>query len=78
LNRSSSPNATTPNCGSLRLAPAFVVGAAFRMVAGSDFAVAQREQLWSSTAAYDSPLTPAVDEHTGLGETLCSCTDRAP
>ncbi|MFF8674220.1 SAVED domain-containing protein [Streptomyces sp. NPDC015242] len=50
--------------GSLRLAPAFVVGAAFRMVAGSDLAVAQREQLWSSTAAYDSPLTPAVDEHT--------------
>ncbi|EDY55710.1 SAVED domain-containing protein [Streptomyces sp. SID5470] len=49
--------------GSLRLAPAFVVGAAFRMVAGADLAVVQRGQLWSSTEEYETPLVPAVDEH---------------
>ncbi|MFJ7181059.1 SAVED domain-containing protein [Streptomyces massasporeus] len=49
--------------GSLRLAPAFVVGAAFRMVTGVDLAVAQRDQLWSSAEAYETPLAPDVDEH---------------
>lgn len=49
--------------GSLRLAPTFLVGAAFRMVTGADIAVIQRDQLWSSGEAYDSPLRPAVDEH---------------
>ncbi|MEU4898719.1 SAVED domain-containing protein [Streptomyces sp. NPDC044780] len=49
--------------GSLRLAPAFVVGAAFRMVTGADLAVAQRGQVWSSAAAYDAVLAPDVDEH---------------
>ncbi|MGI3225005.1 SAVED domain-containing protein [Streptomyces sp. GTA36] len=57
--------------GSLRLAPAFVVGAAFRMVAGADLAVVQRGQLWSSTEEYETPLAPAVDEHAlGLGPDL--------
>ncbi|MEU6449802.1 SAVED domain-containing protein [Streptomyces sp. NPDC046979] len=57
--------------GSLRLAPTFLVGAAFRMVTGTDIAVAQREQLWSSGEEYDGPLEPAVDEHhLGLGPDL--------
>ncbi|MET9904630.1 SAVED domain-containing protein [Streptomyces sp. NPDC006446] len=57
--------------GSLRLAPAFVVGAAFRMVTGVDLAVAQRDQLWSSDEAYEAPLAPAVDEHAlDLGQDL--------
>ncbi|MEV7886912.1 SAVED domain-containing protein [Streptomyces sp. NPDC002817] len=50
--------------GSLRLAPAFTVGAAFRMVTGSDLAVVQRGQLWSSAEVYRTPTAPAVDEHT--------------
>ncbi|MFD3456986.1 SAVED domain-containing protein [Streptomyces sp. NPDC058691] len=49
--------------GSLRLAPAFAVGTAFRMVAGADLAVVQRGQLWSSAEPYEAPLPPAVDEH---------------
>ncbi|WGD38722.1 SAVED domain-containing protein [Streptomyces cathayae] len=57
--------------GSLRLAPAFVVGAAFRMVTGVDLAVAQRGQVWSSAAEYDAVLAPDVDEHAlGLGPDL--------
>lgn len=49
--------------GSLRLAPAFLVGAAFRMVTGADLAVIQRGQLWMSGEPYDRPLVRAVDEH---------------
>lgn len=49
--------------GSLRLAPAFLVGAAFRMVTGADLAVVQRGQMWSSAEPYEAPLPPAVDEH---------------
>ncbi|MGI5405002.1 SAVED domain-containing protein [Streptomyces sp. CA-135486] len=49
--------------GSLRLAPAFLVGAAFRMVTGADLAVVQRGRLWSSAEPYGTPLAPAVDEH---------------
>lgn len=45
--------------GSLRLAPAFAVGAAFRMVTGVDLAVAQRGQMWSSAAQYS--IVPALD-----------------
>jgi hypothetical protein len=57
--------------GSLRLAPAFAVGAAFRMVTGVDLAVAQRGQVWSSAAQYDAVLPPDVQEHTfGLGPDL--------
>ncbi|MFF7159623.1 SAVED domain-containing protein [Streptomyces sp. NPDC008139] len=57
--------------GSLRLAPAFAVGAAFRMVTGVDLAVAQRGQAWSSAAHYDAVLAPDVQEHAlGLGPDL--------
>jgi hypothetical protein len=57
--------------GSLRLAPAFAVGAAFRMVTGVDLAVAQRGQAWSSAAHYDTVLAPDVQEHAlGLGPDL--------
>ncbi len=35
--------------GSFRLAPAFLVGATFRMVTGTDLAIVQGPQLWSST-----------------------------
>ncbi|MEV0038868.1 SAVED domain-containing protein [Streptomyces sp. NPDC050804] len=57
--------------GSLRLAAAFAVGATFRMVTGVDLAVAQRGQVWSSTAQYSAVLTPDVEEHAlGLGSDL--------
>jgi SMODS-associated and fused to various effectors sensor domain len=46
--------------GSLRLAPAFAVGAALRMVTNTDVAVLQRDQLWSSDTPYDAPQQPAV------------------
>ncbi|MFE2541007.1 SAVED domain-containing protein [Actinacidiphila glaucinigra] len=49
--------------GSLRLAPGFLAGAAFRMVTGVDLAVAQRDQVWSSAEDYDAPLEPVVEEH---------------
>ncbi len=49
--------------GSLRLAPAFLVGSAFRMVTGADLAVMQRGQLWSSADPYDAVLTPAQAEY---------------
>jgi hypothetical protein len=49
--------------GSIRLAPAFLVGTAFRMVTGADLAVLQRGQLWSTSDHYDSPQPPTVYEH---------------
>jgi hypothetical protein len=48
--------------GTLRLAPAFAVGAALRMVTNTDVAVAQRGELWSSDAAYEAPVRPATRE----------------
>lgn len=48
--------------GSMRLAPAFLVGASFRMVAGTDLAVSQRGQLWSTDEPYDAPLKPLEEE----------------
>ncbi|HVV74622.1 MAG TPA: SAVED domain-containing protein [Mycobacteriales bacterium] len=48
--------------GTLRLAPAFAVGAALRMVTNTDVAVVQRGQLWTSDAAYDAPARPEVRE----------------
>jgi hypothetical protein len=48
--------------GSLRLAPAFAVGAALRMVTNTDVAVVQRGQLWASDAAYDAPVRPVTHE----------------
>jgi len=49
--------------GSLRLAPAFLTGSAFRMVTGADLAVLQRGQVWSSVEPYDAALTPAQAEY---------------
>jgi SMODS-associated and fused to various effectors sensor domain len=49
--------------GSLRLAPAFAIGAALRMVTGADLAVLQRGQLWASTEPYETGLPPASNEH---------------
>jgi hypothetical protein len=48
--------------GSIRLAPAFAVGAALRMVTGVDVAAVQRGDLWGSDAAYEAPVTPGVTE----------------
>lgn len=48
--------------GSLRLAPAFAVGAALRMVTNTDVAVVQRGQMWSSDAAYDTAIRPSIHE----------------
>jgi hypothetical protein len=49
--------------GSLRLAPAFTVGAALRMVTHTDVAVMQRGTPWSSDAPYSSPITPTSAEY---------------
>ncbi|GAB3163231.1 SAVED domain-containing protein [Microbispora hainanensis] len=49
--------------GSLRLAPAFLTGTAFRMVTGADIAVLQRGQLWSSAAPYDTGLVPVQEDY---------------
>jgi hypothetical protein len=48
--------------GSMRLAPAFAVGAALRMVSGFDVAVVQRGEFWRSEAPYATAATPAVTE----------------
>ncbi|MEY9887698.1 hypothetical protein ABIA31_001327 [Catenulispora sp. MAP5-51] len=52
--------------GSLRQAPAFCTGAAFRMVSGADLAILQRGQVWSTSADYEA-ATPAIVEHS-LGQ----------
>ena len=49
--------------GSFRLAPAFLVGTAFRMVTGADLAVMQRGQLWSTSDPYDTALAPGAKEY---------------
>ncbi|GAA4991255.1 hypothetical protein GCM10023205_73990 [Yinghuangia aomiensis] len=49
--------------GGLRLAPAFLVGTAFRMVTGADLAIMQGVQLWSTKDPYDSALVPGPEEH---------------
>lgn len=49
--------------GSMRLAPAFAVGAAMRMVTGIDVAAVQRGELWRSDAPYTAPVTPVAYEH---------------
>jgi hypothetical protein len=48
--------------GSMRLAPAFAVGAALRMVTGFDVAAVQRGELWRSDAPYATPATPVTTE----------------
>lgn len=49
--------------GSLRLAPAFAVGAAVRQVSGYEIAAMQRGEAWSSEEAYSAPAVPTVAEH---------------
>jgi hypothetical protein len=49
--------------GSIRLAPTFLTGTAFRMVTGADLAVLQRGQLWSTSDPYDAPQPPTVHEY---------------
>jgi len=49
--------------GSLRLAPAFTVGAALRMVTNTDIAVMQRGTPWTSDAPYSTPITPTSAEY---------------
>ncbi|WP_262705626.1 MULTISPECIES: SAVED domain-containing protein [Streptomyces] len=57
--------------GSLRLAPAFLTGTAFRMVTGADLAVLQRGDLWSTRDAYDAEYAPMIKEYdVGQGEDL--------
>ncbi len=46
--------------GSMRLAVAFEVGTALRMVTGVDLAVLQRGELWASDAVFGAPKAPAV------------------
>jgi hypothetical protein len=48
--------------GSMRLAPAFAVGATLRMVTGLDVATMQRGVLWGSDAQYAAPSMPLVTE----------------
>ncbi len=49
--------------GSLRLAPAFAVGAALRRVSGYEIAAMQRGEVWSSDESYSTAALPTVAEH---------------
>ena len=49
--------------GSLRLAPAFTVGTALRMVTNTDIAVMQRGTPWASDAPYSTAITPTSTEY---------------
>ncbi|MEV6985803.1 SAVED domain-containing protein [Sphaerisporangium sp. NPDC051017] len=49
--------------GTLRLAPAFLTGSAFRMVTGADIACLQRGQVWSSAEPYGIAVTPTQETH---------------
>ncbi|WP_329581347.1 SAVED domain-containing protein [Kitasatospora sp. NBC_01250] len=49
--------------GSIRLAPAFLVGTTFRMVTGTDLAAVQRGQLWSTNDPFGAALVPGAAEH---------------
>jgi hypothetical protein len=53
--------------GSLRLAPAFTVGAALRMVTNTDITVMQRSTPWPSDAPYTAPIAPTSTEY-GIGQ----------
>jgi hypothetical protein len=64
--------------GSIRLAPAFAVGAALRMVTGFDVATVQRGVLWPSDAPSPPPIVPSVIEHAvGLGDDLAVAVEIA-
>jgi len=57
--------------GSMRLAPAFAVGAALRMVTGVDVATIQRGTLWRSDTPYAVPSSPTSTERfIGQGDDL--------
>ncbi|NHI08648.1 hypothetical protein STPH2_4013 [Streptomyces sp. KO7888] len=61
--------------GSIRLAPAFLVGTTFRMVTGTDLAAVQRgragSQLWSTNDPFDTTLAPGVTEYeVGQGDEI--------
>lgn len=49
--------------GSIRLAPAFLVGTTFRMVTGTDLAAVQRGQLWSTNDPFETSVAPGAAEH---------------
>jgi len=49
--------------GSLRLAPAFAVGAALRQVSGYEIAAVQRGEVWSSEEAYSTAALPTISGH---------------
>ncbi|KOY58710.1 SAVED domain-containing protein [Streptomyces sp. XY332] len=53
--------------GSIRLAPAFLVGTTFRMVTGTDLTAVQRgrggAQLWSTNDPFENALPPGVIEY---------------
>jgi hypothetical protein len=64
--------------GSLRLAPAFAVGAALRMVSGFDVATVQRGVLWRSDEPSGPPSSPRVFEHAvGHGDDLAIAVEVA-
>lgn len=64
--------------GSMRLATAFEVGAALRMVTGTDVATVQRDALWSSDAPFAAPATPVVTHHVvGQGDELAIAVEVA-
>ncbi|MFG3151505.1 SAVED domain-containing protein [Streptomyces sp. NPDC048219] len=57
--------------GSIRLAPAFLTGTVFRMVTGTDLAILQRGDLWSTCDTYDTECDPTVEKYdVGQGEDL--------
>lgn len=69
--------------GSLRLAPAFLLGTSFRMVTGTDLAVSQRGQSWSTNEPYEAPLQPLLEETpldlgTDLAVAVAVAADLAP
>jgi hypothetical protein len=64
--------------GSIRLAPAFAVGAALRMVTGFDVATVQRGVLWRSDEPSGPPISPTVVEHAvGQGDDLAIAVEIA-
>ena len=57
--------------GSLRLAPAFALGASLRQVSGYEIATMQRGEIWSSEERYSTVTDPSVSEHSiGQGDDL--------
>jgi SMODS-associated and fused to various effectors sensor domain len=64
--------------GSLRLATAFTVGAALRMVTGTDIAVAQCGTLWATNTPYSAAIQPTVaSENLGQGSDVAIAVEIA-